>query len=205
MTSDSLDFPGGTRGIEPTCQCRRHKRHGFNPWVRKIPWRRVWQPTPVFLPGESHGQRSLEGYSPRGHKESDTTEVTEHRKTLCLAQPLSEGTSSTHDDLEGARPDCSLVVNLMKGDTDSHSGSPLCTRRACSTSSFTLPVHTEAPGAGKGSRRSWAEAADHIFFQVYVVGVACSQVVFIVLWMWATCKSDPAPGAASPHGGQPRL
>ncbi|XP_020771215.2 ligand-gated cation channel ZACN [Odocoileus virginianus] len=63
----------------------------------------------------------------------------------------------------------------------------------------------EAPGAGKGSRRSWAEAADHIFFQVYVVGVACSQFIFIVLWMWATCKSDPAPGAAAPHGGQPRL
>ena len=44
------------------------------PWVGKIPWRRKWQPTPVFLPGESHGQRSLVGYSPRGHKESDTTE-----------------------------------------------------------------------------------------------------------------------------------
>ena len=46
----------------------------FNPWVRKIPWRRKWHPIPVFLPGESHGQRSLEGYSPWGHKELDTTE-----------------------------------------------------------------------------------------------------------------------------------
>ena len=46
----------------------------FNPWVGKIPWRRKWQPTPVFLPGESHGERILVGYSPRGHKESDTTE-----------------------------------------------------------------------------------------------------------------------------------
>ena len=52
-------FPGGASGKESTCQCRRHKRHGFDPWVRKIPWRRAWQPTPVFLPGESHGQRSL--------------------------------------------------------------------------------------------------------------------------------------------------
>ena len=52
-------------------QCRRP---GFNSWVRKIPWRRTWQPTPVFLPGKSHGQRSLAGYSPRGDKESDTTE-----------------------------------------------------------------------------------------------------------------------------------
>ena len=52
-------------------QCRRHKRHGFNPWVWKIAWRRKWQPTPVFPLGESPGQRSLEGYSSRGCKESD--------------------------------------------------------------------------------------------------------------------------------------
>ena len=45
-----------------------------HPWVRKIPWRRAWQPTPVYLPGEFHGQRSLVGYSPWGPKELDTTE-----------------------------------------------------------------------------------------------------------------------------------
>ena len=56
-------FPGSASGKEPTCQCRRHKRCGFNPWVGKIPWRRAWQPTAVFLPGESYGQRSLLGYS----------------------------------------------------------------------------------------------------------------------------------------------
>ena len=50
----------------------------FDPWVWKISWRRAWKPTPVFLPGESHGQRSLEGYSPWGHKEMDTAEATEH-------------------------------------------------------------------------------------------------------------------------------
>ena len=50
------------------------RKPGFNPCVRKIPWRRKWQPTPVFLPGESHGQRSLAGYSSRGRKEADTTE-----------------------------------------------------------------------------------------------------------------------------------
>ena len=50
---------------EPTCQCRRCR---FDPWVRKIPWRRKWQPTPIFLPGESRRQRSLPGYSPRGFK-----------------------------------------------------------------------------------------------------------------------------------------
>ena len=54
--------PGGASGKEPACQCKRDKRWGFDPRVGKIPWRRAWQPTPVFLPGESHGQRSLEGY-----------------------------------------------------------------------------------------------------------------------------------------------
>ena len=48
----------------------------FDPWVRKIPWRRPWQPTQVFLPGESNGQRSLASYSPWGLKESDMTEAT---------------------------------------------------------------------------------------------------------------------------------
>ena len=69
-------FPGGASDKESTWQCRRLRSPGFDPWVRKISWRRAWQPTPVFLPGESHGQRRLAGYSPWGHKESDRTEVT---------------------------------------------------------------------------------------------------------------------------------
>ena len=62
-------LPWWLSGKEPACQCRRH---GF-PWVGKILWRREWQPTPVFLPGKFHGQRSLESYSPQS-KESDMTE-----------------------------------------------------------------------------------------------------------------------------------
>ena len=61
-------------GKESACQCRRHGKCEFDPWVRKIPWRREWQPTPVFLPGKSHGETSVEGYSPKGHKETDMTE-----------------------------------------------------------------------------------------------------------------------------------
>ena len=57
-------LPWWLSGRESTCQCRRH---GFNPWVRKIPWRRKWQSTPVFLTGKSHGQRNLVSYSPSGH------------------------------------------------------------------------------------------------------------------------------------------
>ena len=76
LSTHWLDFPSGTSGKVPACQCRRHKRRGFDPWVEKIPWRRKWQPTPLFLPGKSHGQRSLVGYSPQGCKESHTAEVT---------------------------------------------------------------------------------------------------------------------------------
>ena len=56
-------------------ECRRHRRCSFNPWVKKIPWRRKWQLIPVLLPEKSHGQRSLVGYSPKGPKESDVTEL----------------------------------------------------------------------------------------------------------------------------------
>ena len=65
----------GASGKKSACQCRRLKRREFDPWVRKIPWRRARQPTPVFLSGEFHGQRILAGYSPQGHKELDVTEA----------------------------------------------------------------------------------------------------------------------------------
>ena len=63
-----LRLPLYLSGKESVCQCRRCKRHVFDPWIKMIPWRRKCQPAPVFLPGESHGQRSLVGYSPGGHK-----------------------------------------------------------------------------------------------------------------------------------------
>ena len=56
--------PGGTSGKKSVCQCRRPKRHGFSTWVGKILWRKAWQSTLVFLPGESYGQGSLAGYGP---------------------------------------------------------------------------------------------------------------------------------------------
>ena len=84
----SLCLPKWHCGKESACQWRRHKRCGFNPWVRKIPWRWEWLPTPIFLPGKFHGQRSLGGYSPWGHKESDMTEYT-HTHTQACTFPLS--------------------------------------------------------------------------------------------------------------------
>ena len=81
--------PWWLSGKESACQGRRHR---FDPWGGKIFWRRKWQPTSVFLPGKSHGQRNLVGYSPWGHKKSDTIEglsihaisFTEKRKNSSL-------------------------------------------------------------------------------------------------------------------------
>ena len=64
----------------PPASVGRRKRHRFDPWVGKIPWRRAWESTPVFLPGESHGLRSLAGYSP-WVSESDMTEQLTHTHT----------------------------------------------------------------------------------------------------------------------------
>ena len=97
------------------------KRCKFNPWVGKIPWRRKWQPTPVFFPGESHGERSLEGYSPLGCHESDTTKHHHHayifdtfpllrRPSLLMFR--SHQSSSAFEGVEGSRrwPEALLIV-----------------------------------------------------------------------------------------------
>ena len=77
-TTQHENFPSSSVGKRTHRQC---KRHGFDPWVRKIPWRRKWQPAPAFLPGEFHGQRSLAGCRPWGHTESDMTERLTHTDT----------------------------------------------------------------------------------------------------------------------------
>ena len=73
-----MGFLDDASGKETASQCSRHKRLEFDPWAGEIPWRRAWQPTPVLLPGESHGQGSLVGCSPKGRKESEVTEATLH-------------------------------------------------------------------------------------------------------------------------------
>ena len=95
-------LPSGVSGKEPACQWRRCERHAFSPWVGKIPWRKAWQPTPVVLPRECPGQRSLSGCSPWGRKESDTTDVTAH---------TTEGQSTPHP------LTCSLFLLSFLGST----------------------------------------------------------------------------------------
>ena len=94
-------FPGGTNRKESACQCRRHKRCRFGPWSGRIPWRRKWQPTSVFLPGKSHGQRSLVGPSPLGHRVGhdwvaelnvcDTPTVTRNKTAFSVCRPPALG------------------------------------------------------------------------------------------------------------------
>ena len=91
--NDYYHFPGGASGKEPTCQSGRP---GFNPWVRKIPWRRAQKPTLAFLPGESHGQGSLVGYSPWGYKESETTERLHFPFSLFWANEGLPNSSTSH-------------------------------------------------------------------------------------------------------------
>ena len=73
--SMSPGLAGGFFTNEPSRICLQYRRPGFNPWVRKMLWKKEWLPTPVFLPGRYHEQRCLAGYSPWGCEESDTTEL----------------------------------------------------------------------------------------------------------------------------------
>ena len=76
-------------GKESACQCRRHRRWGFEPWVKKVPRMNKWQPTPVFLPGKFHGQRRLVGCSPwGGGGQSDMTERLNWTETVACQAPL---------------------------------------------------------------------------------------------------------------------
>ena len=127
-------FSGGASCKETAYQCRRR---GFDPWVGEIPWRWAWQPTLVFLPGESHGQRSLVGASPWGHKELHTIEVTYHTgsNAATLRRVLL---------LQGSR----------KGDTCSFSAVPLslCETSALATESCLISrsgVFAERSGSNR--------------------------------------------------------
>ena len=91
----------GSSGEESTRQCRRCERHGFDPWVWKIPWNWKWQPSPVSCLENSHGQRNLVGYTPQGCKESDTSARTHsdllnawiiaHRLKLAACEAAEKG------------------------------------------------------------------------------------------------------------------
>ena len=91
LLKDYKGLPRWLSGQEATCQCRRP---GFDPWVGEIPWRRKWQPSPVFWPGEPHGQRSLVGYGPWDHKSQTPLSKHTHQQEHLI--PLSRIQSYSH-------------------------------------------------------------------------------------------------------------
>ena len=106
----------------------------FDPWVRKIPWRREWQPTPVFLPGECHGQKSLVGCRPWGRKESDMTEGLTLSLLTCIRSIQSEGSESTNV----------ILRNCFKFSNSAVKGSePLLASQSCLT--FCDPLDCSLP------------------------------------------------------------
>ena len=126
-----VGLPGGASSKELTCQCRRPKRCGFDPWVLEIPWRRAWQHIPVFLPGESHRLRSLTGNSPQGHIESDMTEDTQHTHNSCegclpyaFSQQLKKSRGSVGEESTCNAGDLDLISQLGRSPGEGH-GNPL--------------------------------------------------------------------------------
>ena len=75
----SKGLPWQLSSKESACQCRRH---ALDPWIREIPWRRKWQPTPLFVHGEFHGQKGLVGYSPQGHKRAGQNLAAEQQQEV---------------------------------------------------------------------------------------------------------------------------
>ena len=107
----AVGFPGGSAGKESACNVRRSE---FDPWVRKIPWRRDWPPTPVFLPRESHGQRRLVGYSPWGGKDSRITECVRAGQGLLVPLVCTDGLSSPTWGGDGPSAWATLLPSLLQ-------------------------------------------------------------------------------------------
>ena len=120
-------FLGGSDGKELSCQCRRCR---FYPWLQNIPWRRAWKPTPVFLPGEPHRQRSLVDSSPWGHKESDTTGWL----TLSLHLQWSPGAATATD--RTTIPSTLSTSQGLPDDAHSCSGGKNDSHRRCPETDF---------------------------------------------------------------------
>ena len=120
LSQQPVLFTGDTYFQRSTCQCRRWRRLRFDPWVGKILWRRKRQPTPVFLPGKSHGQSSLVGYSSGGgHKESDTTEYILLVKYIYAAAAAAKSLQSCPtlcDPIDGSPPG-SAIPGILQART----------------------------------------------------------------------------------------
>ena len=108
ITAKLLGFPGGSSGKEPACQCKRCNRCGFDPWAGKIPGRREWLPTPVFLPGESHGPAGSTHSSTRGLRPPEQLERPAGFPSSPFSHSPAPGTPFCH--LSGCWRQCCLWI-----------------------------------------------------------------------------------------------
>ena len=107
-------FPGDMSGKESTCQRRRHKRCGFDPQVRKMPCRRAWQPSPVFLPGECHIQRSLVGYSPQSCRVRHDWRDWAHTHRMMMESTLTRERAWINTQHGSQLPVCPAVISTER-------------------------------------------------------------------------------------------
>ena len=150
--------------------CLQCRRPGFAPWVGKIPWRREWQPTPVFLPREFHGQRRLAGYSPWGPKESDTTELL-HFHFLQEPQVILAVRNKLIDSLIDTTLLCKFNAQIAFGCPGGSEGK----RSACNARDLgSIPGLGRSPGERNGNTflYSWENHMDGGAWQTTVHGVA---------------------------------
>ena len=143
-----MGFPVGARGKEPTCQFRRHKRHRFDPCVGKIPWRRKWQSNAVFLPGESHGQKSLAGCKGRHGVAKSLTRLKHLRLLACLKEYISRWMEErcVRDRKKGKRQ-TDRQTDIAKGQAESISLPP--DREICMPMSSLGHNHPPTPDSQK--------------------------------------------------------
>ena len=167
-------------------------RTGFDAWARKISWRRAWQPTSVFLPGESHGQRSLVGYSPMGCKQSDSTE----QLSLSMMRTVGPWLRSH-----------ALWRGLGAGGWSGEGlGSPTCMKTICP-----LPTRSQTLAELRGGARFTTLVVKYNYWKYPLVSVTPSwhALCFNILkWkrgllshIWLFCDpTDCSPPGSSVHG-----
>ena len=185
-------------GRESDCQCMNHRRHEFDPWLRKIPWRRKWHPSPVVLPGKAHGQRSLAGCSPWCHKRVTWLSTHAHIHTYiqhCLKATKTEFVTQNFNNSEIIRriyfvlnPISTLFFeNLGEG-----SGTPLqysCLENPMDGGAWWAAVH--------GVARSRTRLSNFTFrFHFHALGKEMATQSIVLAWR--------IPGTGEP-GGQPSL
>ena len=148
-------------------QCRRR---GFHPWIKKTPWRREWLPTPVFLPGKSHGQRSLAGYSPRGHKRVGHNLATKHKDTLTANGPYgSAGKESAHN-----AGDLGSIPGLGRSPREGKGYALQC---------FSLENSMDCIVPGVTKSQTWLSDIHFLVSEIYRL----ISIVFACIYMCVTC------------------